>query len=62
MSGEVVVCFPHIALPTQNPAFFGGANTNISKQNLGPLLEVKRLVGYMSNRTKLKGAKGIRLT
>ena len=26
------------------------------------LLKVKPLVGYMSNPTKLKGAKGIRLT
>ena len=29
---------------------------------LGPLLTVKLLVGYMQNPTKLKGAKGIRLT
>ena len=33
-----------------------------SWQHLGPLLKVKLLVGYMSNPTKLKGAKGIRLT
>ena len=31
-------------------------------QPLGPLLKVKLLVGYMKNPTKLKGAKGIRLT
>ena len=34
----------------------------ITRQNLGPLLKVKLLEGYMYNPTKLKGAKGIRLT
>ncbi len=35
---------------------------NSTWQPLGPLLKVKLLVGYMQNPTKLKGAKGIRLT
>ena len=29
-------------------------------QNLGPLLNVKLLVGYIKNPTKFKGAKGIK--
>ena len=31
-------------------------------QPLGPLLKVKLLLGYMYNPTKIKGAKGVRLT
>ena len=39
-----------------------GRDYILRSKPLGPLLKVKLLVGYMQNPTKLKGAKGIRVT
>ena len=59
MTHQVCGPFDGHFCPIQKPYVYTSTTT---LQPLGPLLKVKLLVGYMQNPTKLKGAKGIRLT